>query len=431
MKIRVPSDVVNSVTDSFAQKYPTLGQGNNSEEIVQAMLETMRFLGITVLEFGSDDSIRYSFSRGFAPLLVSSKEIPTGEQGFRKVAEQLELLLKKKITILDFEILLAEQFLDLTMPEETLQTLDIIEIMDPGFDSEKLESMRARANGIKEFLAGNLEESRIHFEKALEIGTEVDDMECVAASCLGLGNVHATLGEIEKANTYHERAYISYNEIGNIKGMGRSKNNLAYTSVRLGLFREAIYTWKEAIDLLTKAGDTHNLNVAHLNMGALMTTYGYYRDGMESAMNAYQIALETGNDRIFHLARVLMTTIDVYSRKRPPVKRYIVEALNFMKSSGNRLNIPTCYEALALYHIYSGNTDLMFRALRKSLDGYKTNSDTHSLISAGITFMRISIIYKLPTKYMLEANKMVRDRILNKKDWERYRGVVSQFFPEA
>ena len=431
MKISVPNDVVNSVTDSFAQKYPVLGQGNNSEEIVQAMLETMRFLGITVLEFGSDDSIRYSFSRGFAPLLVSSKEIPTAEQGFRKVAEQLESLLKKKITLLEFEIQLAEQFLDLARAEETLQTLDIIELMDPSFDTEKLESMRARSNGIKEFLAGNLEEARVHFEKALEIGTEVDDMECVAASCLGLGNVHATLGEIEKANSYHERAYISYNEIGNIKGMGRSKNNLAYTSVRLGLFKEAIYTWKEAIELLTKAGDTRTLNLAHLNMGALMTTYGYYRDGMESAMNAYQIALETGNDRIFHLARVLMTTIDIYSRKRPPVKRYIVEALNFMKSSGNRLNIPTCYEALALYHIYSGNTELMFRALKKSLDGYKTNSDTHSLISAGITFMRTSIIYKLPTKSMLRANEMVRERILNEKNWERYRGIVSQFFPEA
>ncbi len=431
MRLSVPSDVVSSVTDSFAEKYPSLSQGKNSDDVVQALLETMRFLGIIVMEFEADESIKYSFSKGFAPLLVSSSDMPTGEHEFRKVAEQLDLLLKKKISLLDFELQLAVQFLDLARSSETLQTLDIIERMNPEFKNAKLECMRARANGIEEFLSGNLGNSRINFERALEIGTDIDDLECVAASCLGLGNVYSTMGEIEKANKYHEKAYISYNEIGNIRGMGRAKNNLAYTSVRLGLFKEAINTWKEAIDLLTKARDLTNLQVAHLNMGVLMTTYGYYRDGMESAMNAYQIAIETGSKRFFHLSRVLMTTIDIYSRKHPPIKRYIIEALQYMKSSGNQLSIPTCYEALALYHIYTGNTALMFRAFRKSLDGYKRNADINSLVAAGITFMRMAIIYKIPKKHMIEANQNIKDRILDKKDLDRYRSIVSQFFPEA
>lgn len=431
MRIRVPSDVVSSITDSFAAKYPSLRQGKNSDEVIQAMLETMRFFGVTNLRVDEEESLRYSFSKEFAPFLVSSNDKSTGELEFRKVTDQLDLFLKNKITLLEFEFQLALQFLDHSRADDTLMTLDIIENMDPGSKSKKLESVRSRAIGIKEFLSGNISKSMLHFKRALEIGMEIDDTECVAGSYLALGNVYASLGENEQANTYHENAFLAYNEIGNIKGMGRSKNNLAFTCMRMGLFKEAIHTWKEAIDLLTKANDQNTLQLAHLNMGELMTTFGYYKDGLESAMDAYQLSLETGNKRTFHLARVMMTTIDIYSRKHPPSKRFIVEALQYMKQLNFFLNVPYCYEALALYHIYSGNSEMMLKSFKKAISGYAANADTHSVIGAGITFMRTGIIYKLSKKDLLEANIIVKNKLNNKKDWDRYRSTVSQFFPDA
>jgi len=426
VKFKAQKNLLDFARELFDGKFTVDNAGLSEEDLFSILLEVMRFLNIATISFSKDGTVNYELAKDHAPVILGNIG-KNGEESFRNVIERVDLVIQKKIELYDFETFMAETYVDEGRIEEASDTIKILNknLVKP----DRPTSGRIyRVMGTVDFFLGNIDLAKAEFEKSLDLCNMDNDNDCVGSAYLGLGNVNAILGKDNLSTDLYDKAFVSFREVGNRKGMAKSKINLSYAFARIGNIWDSNVATAESLDILLKMNDKNLLQSVYLNRSSMLIAHGEYREATESIMNAYYICTETGNRRIFHLARLAMTDIEI-SRQRNPVKSYIIRALHYFKKISSLVDIAHCYATLAEYHISDRRTKDAVHYIKKSVLYSLKIHDLASIVSAGIKILRVSVIYKIDGKVISDINRFLLDNITDKKFSKMYIDIVKQFLP--
>jgi len=207
---------------------------------------------------------------------------------------------------------------------------------------------------------GDLEKAKEYQERALTIRLEKlgPDHLHVATYYSNLAAVHHTLGDLEKAKEYHKRALtIRLEKLGpDHLDVATSYNNLALVHRTLGDLEKAKEYYERAIAIsLEKLGSDHlDLTTYYNNLGEVHRTLGDLEKAKEYYERALTIRLEKlGPDHLdvatsYNNLALVHRTLGGLEKAKEYYDRAI--AISLEKLGPDHLYVATCYNNLAVVH---------------------------------------------------------------------------------
>ena len=391
------------------------------------LLESLRFLGIASVRVEKGGIPRYETNKGSAPVIIEEQKKRKNVGKLAEILTKVDLINTGKMNLSDAEIFLAETFLQEGKVDEALDTLEILEKTQLSNQVSSSIGKISRIKGAIEFFKGDHKASIKFLEDAVRQSEITDDMDCVASSLLGLGNVYGSMGNYEEAFQKYERAYLLFKEENNLQGMARIKINQSYTYSKMGQLLRSTEANQEAIELCEGVKDIPLLQAAYLNRSALLLVLGRHRDAYETTMSSYYLSLETGNKRIFHLARLSMLAIDISSRKPNLDYQFLKEAMEYFEDMSSEIDLAYCYDIMAQYYVANIMYEETRFAIKNVIDMYTRIQDFVGLEAAGIKILRIMLIYQSNPHLIKEANKNFTKSLEHTQLIKDYKEYVKQF----
>ena len=391
------------------------------------LLESLRFLGIASVRVEKGGIPRYETSKGSAPIIIEEQKKRKNSGKLAEILTKVDLINTGKMNLSDAEIFLAETFLQEGKVDEALDTLEILEKTRLSDQVSSSLGKISRIKGAIEFFKGDHDASIKFLEDAVRQGEVTDDIDCVASSFLGLGNVYGSMGNYEEAFQKYERAYLLFKERDNLQGMARIKINQSYTYSKMGQLLRSTEANQEAIELCERTRDVPLLQYAYLNRSALMLVLGRYRDAYETTMSSYYLSLETGNKRIFHLARLSMLAIDISARKTNLDYQFLKEAIDYFEDISSEIDLAYCYDIMAQYYVANIMYEETRFAIKNVIDMYSKIQDFVGLEAAGIKILRVMLIYQSDRLLIKEANKSFTKGLEQTQLIKDYKEYIKQF----
>ncbi len=432
MDYKASDDLLESLRDLFHQQIKMSPELTETirPEVMFMLLETMRYLGMATVVIEKDGTIRYDAAKGNAPIIIEEQKRRKDEGKIAEILHKIDLVNTKKLAVSDVETYLAENFLQDGKLDEALDTLDLLEKTQLSDDLGKNVGRISRIKGAIAFFRGDYDSSLEHFNHAVQMGELTDDLECVAFSLVGLGNLYGSKGEYEEAFQKYERAFLLFKETENLYGMAKVKINLSYTYSRMGQLENSSEASREAIELCQRINDVPLLQLAYLNRSALLMVLGLHQDAYETIMNSYYLSIETGNKRIFHLSRLSMLSLDIATRKVKLEYQFLKDATDYFNYLNSELDTAYCQEVTTEYYIANGlyeetklSTDLL-------IDLYAQVGDDAGFVAAAIKIIRCMVIYQSDNSLITLTHKKVLTALENKKLINEYKGFVNKFLPK-
>ena len=391
------------------------------------LLESLRFLGIASVRVEKGGIPRYETNKGSAPIIIEEQKKRKNSGKLAEILTKVDLINTGKMNLSDAEIFLAETFLQEGKVDEALDTLEILEKTRLSDQVSSSIGKISRIKGAIEFFKGDHDASIKFLEDAVRQGEVTDDIDCVASSFLGLGNVYGSMGNYEEAFQKYERAYLLFKERDNLQGMARIKINQSYTYSKMGQLLRSTEANQEAIELCERVKDIPLLQAAYLNRSALLLVLGRHRDAYETTMSSYYLSLETGNKRIFHLARLSMLAIDISARKTNLDYQFLKEAIDYFEDISSEIDLAYCYDIMAQYYVANIMYEETRFAIKNVIDMYSKIQDFVGLEAAGIKILRVMLIYQSDRLLIKEANKSFTKSLEQTQLIKDYKEYIKQF----
>jgi tetratricopeptide (TPR) repeat protein len=235
------------------------------------------------------------------------------------------------------------------------------------------------------------------------------------------------MGNYEEAFQKYERAYLLFKERDNLQGMARIKINQSYTYSKMGQLLRSTEANQEAIELCERVKDIPLLQAAYLNRSALLLVLGRHRDAYETTMSSYYLSLETGNKRIFHLARLSMLAIDISARKPNLEYQFLKEAIEYFEDISSEIDLAYCHDILTQYYVANSMHQETRFAVNNVIALYSKILDYVGLEAAGITILRTMVTYKTDKSLIKETNESISNSLKNTRLLGEYKEYIKQF----
>ena len=429
MDYKASDFLMESMKDLFADRIklsPELTETIKPETMF-LLLEALRLIGIASVTISHDGSLKYSESKDMAPLIIEDQKRKRNQGKVGEFLHVLDLVGDGKMDLADAEGFLAETFLQQGKIDEAMDTIDIIEKTPISNIVPKNIGRIFRIKGALSFYKGDYEGSINYLNKAVEKCELSDDIDCVAFSLLGLGNVYSAKGEYEEAFQKYERSFILFKEKEFLQGMAKIKINLSYTYSKMGLLQKSTEANKEAIILSQRLNDPYLLEECYLNRSALLLVLGMHEDAYESVMNSYLLSLETMNKRVFHLSRLLILSIDIAFQRRNLTYHFIEEAVEYFNETENQIELAFCNEVVSEYYIANGMNGETKSLANITINRYAEFKDLAGVVSAGTKLLRTMVIYKTPPEIIKETYKNISHLLKNTKLNQMFKKYTSEF----
>jgi tetratricopeptide (TPR) repeat protein len=429
MDYKASEFLMESMKDLFADRIklsPELTETIKPETMF-LLLEALRLIGIASVTISHDGSLKYTESKDMAPLIIEDQKRKRNQGKVGEFLHVLDLVGDGKMDLADAESFLAETFLQQGKIDEAMDTIDIIEKTPISNIVPKNIGRIFRIKGALSFYKGDYEGSINYLNKAVEKCELSDDIDCVAFSLLGLGNVYSAKGEYEESFQKYERSYILFKEKDYLPGMAKIKINLSYTYSRMGLLQKSTEANKDAILLAQRLNDLFLLEECYLNRCSVLLVLGMHEEAYESIMNSYLLSLETTNKRVFHLSRLMILSIDIAFKRHNLTYHFVEEAIEYFTETENEVDLAFCNELITEYYIANGMQEETRSMANITLNTYDSLSDLASLVSASTKLLRMMIIYKSPQEIIKETYKKATMHLKNTKLFQMFKKYTSEF----
>ncbi len=429
MDYKASDQVLESLREIFEEQVrvsPDLTEVIRSDAMFM-LLESLRFLGVASVRVDKGGVPSYDASKGNAPIIIEEQKKRKNSGKLAEILSKVDLINAGKLTLSDAEIFLAETFLQEGKVDEALDTLEILEKTHLSLQVASSIGKVSRIKGAIEFFKGNRDASIKYLTDAVRQGESSDDIDCVASSLLGLGNVYGSMGNYEEAFQKYERAYLLFKEKDNLQGMARIKINQSYTYSKMGQLLKSTEANQEAIELCERIKDISLLQSAYLNRSALLLVLGRHKDAFETTMSSYYLSLETGNKRIFHLSRLSILAIDISARRPNLEYQFLKEAIDYFEDLSSEIDLAYCYDILTQYYVANSMHHETRSALRNLLEKLTKIQDFVGLEAAGIKVLRTMVIYQTDKQLIKETNQNIINNLKNTRLINEYKEYISQF----
>jgi class 3 adenylate cyclase/tetratricopeptide (TPR) repeat protein len=171
----------------------------------------------------------------------------------------------------------------------------------PGRPAEVARSLLTRRYAYSRFSQGRIDEALHWAEIAARAAEEAVDKDALAQAYEMLNAIYAGSGREEQL-PYGRLALQAYTELGNLPRQGHCLNNLAVQAFTSGEWNQALTSYRAAIDLFRRIGDTASEGNAIYNQAELLVCQRRYAEAALLLPGALRIARAVRDDELVALA---------------------------------------------------------------------------------------------------------------------------------
>lgn len=244
-------------------------------------------------------------------------------------------------------------------------------------------------------LNGDPENAIAYASKALELATQLNDINLQADACFIIGNGYRLKGENLKALDYYLQSIKAYSETGNKEGISRASNKCGLIHRLMGDYSTALdyhtRSMRIATDLDDKLGIAQamiDIGIAYRNLGKPDIALDYYNNALETSrtVDDQNITLKVNNAKgnilwykgeydkalTFYMEALRLTRLEEYSgeesagiynnignvyRQKNDFRTafaYYDTSLTISESIGDKNQIAVTYKNIGITHKLSG-----------------------------------------------------------------------------
>ncbi|MCL5782860.1 MAG: tetratricopeptide repeat protein [Candidatus Thermoplasmatota archaeon] len=321
------------------------------------------------------------------------------------IKKYLANYLKNETGLPDETMVLADHFLKSGNHSRALDmAANLIDLGNKRADSRML----GRAHyiyGTINLYKMDLDFAKNHYEKANYYSVNVDDIENVAKTHLGLGSFYGYKGEMEKALQYFEKALLLFKETNDESGMNQVKINEAFTLAKMGNIKEFFTLNHEAIEYFLSVSDSYHLQSCYQNESVVLLSLGEYNTAIDAVTEAYGLAKKTGSERIEHLSAISIALIYIYTRRPGDSYEYIEKAFDYFRRNFDTNGLALCYEAFMAYDVATKDIDSAQKNMEKMRQNYLVKKQHNLTVEGYSIYLRVMKIYEYPSSVILNKKE--------------------------
>lgn len=173
--------------------------------------------------------------------------------------------------------------------------------------------------------------------EALNLATEINDRNGMAASNNNLGVAYRNQGALDKALQYYIASLRIYEELKNKEGIALTKNNISNIYAMKKDYGQAMHYLEESYKTLIELGDQKKIIGSMNNLGNLYSDIQLYEQAMKYFQEAHQMSVKNK----IQFADPLSNIGNLYFRQgnyQRAIESY-EEALAMERAANNRLSI--------------------------------------------------------------------------------------------
>lgn len=151
---------------------------------------------------------------------------------------------------------------------------------------------------------GNILKNQGHYAKAidsffksLKIREEVGDTLGMASTYGNLANLFNEQGDHEQSLDYFERCLVIMERIGNIRGIAGTLNNMGLVYLDLGDLDHAMELYSRALELHEQTSEMRGMSGSLSNIGNIHSRRGSYEDAAQAHRQSLEIREATGDKK--------------------------------------------------------------------------------------------------------------------------------------
>lgn len=244
----------------------------------------------------------------------------------------------------------------------------------------------------------DLDFARNHFEKAKYFAENVDDINTVAKSDLGMGSYYSYKDDSNKAMEMFEHALLLFQEVGDDSGMNQVKMNEAFTLAKMGNIKEFFSLNHQAIDFFNNVTDNYHLQWCYQNESAVLLSIGKYDAAIDVVVEAHNLAKETGNEMIENRSGLSIAQIYLYTMRPGDAYEYMENALTYFRKNFDTNGLGSTYLLFMLYDIATKNLAAADVNLEKSRQNFMVKKQLTYIVEGYSQYVKVLKIYRYDAK---------------------------------
>ena len=238
---------------------------------------------------------------------------------------------------------------------------------------------------------GEWEQAIGYYKKDLEISERVGDVHGMAQTLGNLGNVYLQKGEWVRAIGYYEYSLEKKERVEDIHGMSQTYNNLGLVYTNKGEWERAIGYFERSLEISERVGDIHGMAQTYNNLGSVYVRKGEW----ERAIDYYEQSLETQErvGDIHGMSQTLGNLGLVFANKGEWERAtgHFARSLEIDERVGDIHGMAQTYNNLGLVYTNKGEWERAIGHFARSLEIDERVGDIHGMAT---TYMNLGNVYR-------------------------------------
>ena len=229
--------------------------------------------------------------------------------------------------------------------------------------------------------------------QCLIIYQAIHDRQGEAASLGNLGLAYCSLGEYERAITYHEKSLAIQREINNCQGEAMVLENLAIAYGSLGKYQQAIALHQQSLAICREIKDPQGEATSLRNLGNIYVCLAQYEQGIYFHEKSLAISQKIEDPLGEAISMGGLGTAYLFLGKFELAIYYHQESLGISHKIENRQGEAISLGGLGTAYLSVGKFELAIRLFERSLDLFQEIKDpkgeANSLDSLGLAYFSL------------------------------------------
>lgn len=214
---------------------------------------------------------------------------------------------------------------------------------------------------------GNYDRSAEYFNEVLAIGEKIDDNLTLARGYNNLGIIYYYKGDYPEAIRLHHKSLDLYEELQNIPGIASCYNNIGNIYNDMKDYPNAELYFNKALALAERSGNKYGISVCLNNLGLIYAASGDHNMALEAYERSIGIFDELGNK--VQKAAVLKDMANIFREKEEYNKAldHYKQSLEVLQEEGDKRGVFICLKEIGLLYARLGKTSKALNYMNEAL----------------------------------------------------------------
>ncbi|MGB7441228.1 MAG: CHAT domain-containing protein, partial [Coleofasciculaceae cyanobacterium] len=240
-------------------------------------------------------------------------------------------------------------------------------VMAQTITEQKAEADRFLQQGIEQYRASQFQAAIQSWQKALAIYRGIDDLRGEGKSLNNLGSAYTYLGQYQRAIEFHQQSLEIDREMSNRSGVAKSLNNLGNSYDHLGEYQKAIDFYQQSWEIAREIGERSVQAKSLNNLGNVYNFLGQYQKAIEFHQQSLEINREMSNRSGVASSLNNLGNVYNYLGEYQKAIEFHQQSLEIKKEIGNRRGEAKSLKSLGLAYHYLGQYQKAMEFYQQSL----------------------------------------------------------------